>query len=83
MEKVKVFQFELSDLFDLFMNRQFVVKDRPGKFNAVSADMKLEQTIQRLQKKLKRHHRTNQEKPILSTVAISVSRNTGNMQCIP
>lgn len=53
LEKVKVLEWEHPELYSKFMGKHFVVKDKPGSFNAVSADMKLEQTIQRSQKSSK------------------------------
>ena len=45
---------QLSDqfpkIYDHFKNGEFVVKGKPGTFNAVIPDMKLEQTIQRSKK---------------------------------
>ena len=45
---------QLSDqfprIYDHFKNGEFVVKGKPGTFNAVTPDMKLEQTIQRSKK---------------------------------
>ena len=41
---------EFPEIYDHFKNREFVVKGKPGTFNAVSPDMKLEQTIQRSRK---------------------------------
>ena len=37
-------------LYEKFMQGYFVVKDKLGKFNSVSPDMKLEQTIQKASK---------------------------------
>ena len=45
---------QLSDqfpkIYDHFKNGEFVVQGKPGTFNAVTPDMKLEQTIQRSKK---------------------------------
>ena len=40
-------------VYEQFLRENFVVKTNPGTFNAVSPDMKLEQTIQRSQKSSK------------------------------
>ena len=40
-------------VYEQFLRGNFVVKTNPGTFNAVSPDMKLEQTIQRSQKSSK------------------------------
>ena len=50
LEKIKVLETENPYLFEKFMRGDFVIKDRPGKFNSVSPDMKQEQTIQRASK---------------------------------
>ena len=47
LEKIKCLKEDNSWLYEKFMEGHFVVKDREGKFNSVSPDMKLEQTIQR------------------------------------
>ena len=47
VEKIKTLKAERRWLYDRFMDGHFVIKDKKGKFNSVSPDMKLEQTIQR------------------------------------
>ena len=41
---------EFPEIYDHFKNGEFAVKSTPGTFNAVSPDMKLEQTIKRSKK---------------------------------
>ena len=41
---------EHPEIYKEFMKGNFLVKTKPGNFNAVSPDMKLEQTIQRATK---------------------------------
>ena len=48
--KMRQLPDEFPEIYDHFKNGEFVVKEKPGTFNAVSLDMKLEQTIQRLKK---------------------------------
>ena len=50
LEKIKVLQEENQYLFQKFVNGHFVIKSKPGKFNSISPDLKLEQTIQRTSK---------------------------------
>ena len=49
-ELLKDLKTKHPPLYQKFMNGGFVVKTSPGVFNAVSPDMKLEQTIQRYSK---------------------------------
>ena len=41
---------DYPEIYKEFMKGKFVVKTKKGSFNAVSPDMKLEQTIQRSKK---------------------------------
>ena len=50
VEKIKNLEHENSYLFEKFKNGHFVIKDKNGRFNSVSPDLKLEQTIQRASK---------------------------------
>ena len=47
LERIKALESENPYLYEKFMQGHFVVKDKRGKFNSVSRDMKLEQTIRR------------------------------------
>ena len=50
LEKIRQLPDEFSEIYDHFKNGEFLVKGKPGTFNAVFPNMKLEQTIQRSQK---------------------------------
>ena len=50
LEKIKVLEAEHPELYRRFLMSGFVVRDHSDSFNAVSPDMKLEQTIQRASK---------------------------------
>ena len=50
LERIKALESENPYLYETFMKGHFVVKDKQGKFNSVSPDRKLEQTIQRASK---------------------------------
>ena len=50
LETTQVLEANHPQIFRRFMSGQFVVKDKPGFFNAVAPDMKLEQSIQRAAK---------------------------------
>ena len=50
LEKKRQFSDEFPEIYGHFKNGEFVVKGKPGNFNAVSPDMKLEQIIQRSKK---------------------------------
>ena len=50
LEKMGQLSDQFPRIYDHFKNGEFVVKGKPGTFNAVSPDMKLEQTIQRSKK---------------------------------
>ena len=50
MESIKQLQLSNQYLYEKFMQGHFVVKDNSVTFNCVAPDMKLEQTIQRVQK---------------------------------
>ena len=50
VEKIKVLRSDNRYLYDNFMAGRWVIKDKEGRFNSVSPDMKLEQTIQRVSK---------------------------------
>ena len=51
LERIKkALQTENPYLYEKFIQGHFVVKDKQEKFNSVSPDMKLEQTIQRASK---------------------------------
>ena len=50
LEKVKLLETEHPSLYLEFLAGNFVIKTNKGFFNAVSPDLKLEQTIQRAQK---------------------------------
>ena len=50
LEKMGQLSDQFPKIYDHFKNGEFVVKGKPGTFNAVSPDMKLEQTIQRSKK---------------------------------
>ena len=52
LERIKALESENPYLYEKFMQGHVVVKDKRGKFNSVSRDMKLEQTIQRAGKDL-------------------------------
>ena len=45
LEQIEALETENPYLYEKFVQGQFVVKDKKGKFNSVSPDMKLEQTI--------------------------------------
>ena len=53
LENVKKMEIENPYLYRKFIQGYFVIRDKEGKFNTVSPDMKLEQTIQRSQKSSK------------------------------
>ena len=50
LEKMRQLSDEFPEIYDHFKNVEFVAKGKPSTFNAVSPDMKLEQTIQRSKK---------------------------------
>ena len=50
LQKMRQLPDEFPEIYDHFKNGEFVVKGKPGTFNAVSHDMKLEQAIQRSKK---------------------------------
>ena len=50
LEKMGQLSDQFPKIYDHFKNGEFVVKGKPGTFNAVTPDMKLEQTIQRSKK---------------------------------
>ena len=50
LEPSKPLEGENPYLYETFMQGHFVVKDKQGKFNSASTDMKLEQTIQKASK---------------------------------
>ena len=50
LEKMRLLPVEHPEIYEKFQQGLFVVRQKPGSFNAVSPDMKLEQTIQRSQK---------------------------------
>ena len=50
LEKMGQLSDQFPKIYDHFKNGEFVVKGKPGTFNAVFRDMKLKQTIQRLKK---------------------------------
>ena len=50
LERIKALGNENPYLYKKFMQGHFAVKNKQGKFNSVSPDMKLEQTIQRTSK---------------------------------
>ena len=50
LEKMGQLSDQFPRIYDHFKNGEFVVKGKPGTFNAVTPDMKLEQTIQRSKK---------------------------------
>ena len=45
LEKMRQLPDEFPEIYDHFKNGEFVVKRKPGTFNAGSPDMKLGQTI--------------------------------------
>ena len=47
LEKMRQLPHEFPEIYNHFKNGEFVLIGKPGAFNAVSPDMKLEQTIQR------------------------------------
>ena len=53
LERIRKLEIETAYLCSKFIQSNFAVKDKPGKFNAVVPDMKLEHTIQRSQKSAK------------------------------
>ena len=50
LERIKALESENPYLYEKIMQRHFLVKDKQGKLNSVSIDMKHEQTIQRASK---------------------------------
>ena len=50
LEEMRQLPDEFPEIYDQFKNGEFVVIGKPGAFNAVSPDMKLEQTIERSKK---------------------------------
>ena len=50
LEKMRQLPNEFPKIYNHFKNGEFVVKGKPGTFNAISLDMKLEQTVQRSNK---------------------------------
>ena len=50
LDKMRQLPDEFPEIYGHFKNGEFAVKGKPGTFNAVSLDMKLEQTIQRSRK---------------------------------
>ena len=50
LERIKALESVNPYLYEKFMQGHFVVKGKQGKFNSISNDMKLEQTIQRASK---------------------------------
>ena len=50
LEKIKILEVEHPELYRRFVMSEFVVRDSVGSFNAVTPEMKLEQSIQRASK---------------------------------
>ena len=50
LEKMRQLPDEFPEIYGHFKNGEFAAKGKPGTFNAVSPDTKLEQTIQRSRK---------------------------------
>ena len=50
VEKMRKLPQDHPEIYEMFIQGHFVVKQNSGEFNAVALDMKLEQTIQRSKK---------------------------------
>ena len=81
VEKIKTLKAERRWLYDRFMDGHFVIKDKKGKFNSVSPDMKLEQTIQRAVKRCKWCCGSTKEGTFCCRMESDLSRSTHDKIC--